>query len=306
MKVNQNNNQKQLRVGYSQFRVVMFNPSRQELNKLLGKEDSDDDKEIEYVKESTYSYGTEDNKVEKDVTQANVTVWLQEVGTDKYYPLTFSLKDHVQYTGDGNKTCFVNQFGKSFYADEQANLPEWFTHLKSKRGTFEKQVRPALVGERELLEFLKNWLNLDEFNMENNFFELPLKNIFKGNFKFLNSEFLLFMNKDLVVLPLTVGTKEKDGVTEEVQRLGKYSLNNKYYPQLNALVNKFKEDDSKPLNKHFESLENKYYDIKQFVSNMFSEYQKDYFVLEIAREYNPEENQLNQASALVNETSADY
>lgn len=306
MKITQNNQQQQqLKVGYGLFTVQSFNPNRSELNKLLGKENSEEDKEVEYTKESTYSYGSEENKVEKDVTQANVTIWLKEVKSGRLYPLTFTLKNHVQYNSAGDKTCFVNQFGKSFYADVKENLPDWFTFTKTKKGSFDKEVRPAYVGERELMDFLRNWLNLNEFDKENNLLELPISKIFKGDFSFFNKELFFFLDKQQVVMPLTVGTKEKDGENVEVQRVGKYSLNAKYYTQLNALVQKFKEDNSNTLIKHFEGLDNKNYDIKQFVLNMFSEYQKDYFVLESLRDYNPEENVLNQEQAIV-EDSADY
>jgi len=306
MKITQNNNgQQQLRVGYGLFTVVSFSPSRSELNKLVGKDDSDDDKEIEYTKEATYSYGADENKVEKDVTQANVTIWLKEIKSGKLYPITFSLKNHVQYNSAGDKTCFVNQFGKSFYSDVKENLPEWFTFTKTKKGSFDKEVRPAYVGERELMDFLRNWLNLNEFDKENNLLELPISKVFKGDFSFFNKELFFFLDKQQIVMPLTVGTKEKDGENVEVQRVAKHSLNAKYYTQLNALVQKFKEDNSNTLARHFEGLDNKNYDIKQFVGNMFNEYQKDYFVLEPLRDYNPEENVLNQESAVV-EDDASY
>ena len=306
MKITQNNNgQQQLRVGYGLFTVAAFNPTRSELNKLVGKDDSEDDKEIEYTKEAIYSYGGDENKVEKDVTQANVTIWLKEIKSGKLYPITFSLKNHVQYNSAGDKTCFVNQFGKSFYSDVKENLPEWFTFTKTKKGSFDKEVRPAYVGERELMDFLRNWLNLNEFDKENNLLELPISKVFKGDFSFFNKELFFFLDKQQIVMPLTVGTKEKDGENVEVQRVAKHSLNAKYYTQLNALVQKFKEDNSNTLARHFEGLDNKNYDIKQFVGNMFNEYQKDYFVLEPLRDYNPEENVLNQEQAIV-EDSADY
>lgn len=306
MKITQNNGQQQqLKVGYGLFTVVAFNPTRSELNKLVGKDDSEDDKEIEYTKEATYSYGGDENKVEKDVTQANVTIWLKEIKSGKLYPITFSLKNHVQYNSAGDKTCFVNQFGKSCYSDVKENLPEWFTFTKTKKGSFDKEVRPAYVGERELMDFLRNWLNLNEFDKENNLLELPISKVFKGDFSFFNKELFFFLDKQQVVMPLTVGTKEKDGENVEVQRVAKHSLNAKYYTQLNALVQKFKEDNSNTLARHFEGLDNKNYDIKQFVGNMFNEYQKDYFVLEPLRDYNPEENVLNQESAVV-EDDASY
>ena len=306
MKITQNSNgQQQLRVGYGLFTVAAFNPTRSELNKLVGKDDNDDDKEIEYTKEATYSYGGDENKVEKDVTQANVTIWLKEIKSGKLYPITFSLKNHVQYNSAGDKTCFVNQFGKSFYSDVKENLPEWFTFTKTKKGSFDKEVRPAYVGERELMDFLRNWLNLNEFDKENNLLELPISKVFKGDFSFFNKELFFFLDKQQIVMPLTVGTKEKDGENIEVQRVAKHSLNAKYYTQLNALVQKFKEDNSNTLARHFEGLDNKNYDIKQFVGNMFNEYQKDYFVLEPLRDYNPEENVLNQEQAIV-EDDASY
>lgn len=306
MKITQNNGQQQqLKVGYGLFTVAAFNPTRSELNKLVGKDDSEEDKEIEYTKEATYSYGADENKVEKDVTQANVTIWLKEIKSGKLYPITFSLKNHVQYNSAGDKTCFVNQFGKSFYSDVKENLPEWFTFTKTKKGSFDKEVRPAYVGERELMDFLRNWLNLNEFDKENNLLELPISKVFKGDFSFFNKELFFFLDKQQIVMPLTVGTKEKDGENVEVQRVAKHSLNAKYYTQLNALVQKFKEDNSNTLARHFEGLDNKNYDIKQFVGNMFNEYQKDYFVLEPLRDYNPEENVLNQESAVV-EDDASY
>jgi hypothetical protein len=168
-------------IGLFKSEVVAVNPTREELNEILGLEPKDGEKEIEYLKEK------------EGVDMVTLTFWLKVDGQkDTFLPFRINLKNEIRRDKEGKKIELVNSTGDTQWleADEDNNYDEgllWdsFTHftnttmyeLKSgdrsekwqagaKPVEFEKlapkRYRPALVGESELYEFMKSWLsNID-------------------------------------------------------------------------------------------------------------------------------------------------
>ncbi len=174
-------------VGFAQFNVVAVNPSRDELNKLLGKENKEDDKEIEYL--------SEDDDGNKRV---RLTFWLKDPKTDKLDTHSILLTNKERTNKDGDNFMFVNQVMDTWWADDEANLPDYFTNFidkKTKQVKGEKRVRKAIMGEDDFGMFVKAWLNRIGYNDPAADLAFDYKKLFKGNVKelrdLIGSEFTL-------------------------------------------------------------------------------------------------------------------
>lgn len=193
-------------VGFFKGKVVAINPDREDLNKLQGKESSEEDKEIEYTGEK------------EGVRTTRVTFWLEAEGKEGVYiPYTILLKEEPWRNKAGDKIQLVNQVGDStwveanedneFSKDELFENFTNFTNVKSwklpsgeivekwKKGAKpeevellgDKEFRPAVVGESELLDFLKTWLNIELKDSGANLL-LDTNKLFGGNVKELTSQ----------------------------------------------------------------------------------------------------------------------
>ena len=84
-------------VGFVQVEVRAVNPTRAELNKLFGKEDADDDKEIEYT------------SVDQDGNdKVRLNFWLQDTDTQKFFIYGFNLINKPRKNKDGSKVQVIN------------------------------------------------------------------------------------------------------------------------------------------------------------------------------------------------------
>ncbi len=136
-------------VGFAAVTLKAINPTRSELNKLLGKEDSDEDKEINYL---TQDQGGND--------RIRLSFWLHDGKRDKYFVHSFNLTNKARKSKDGVKNQYINNSCITAWSDVEANLPDWFTHFidKDKNKGQEKEFREALLGEEELATLLRSWL----------------------------------------------------------------------------------------------------------------------------------------------------
>ena len=136
-------------IGFTKVQLKAVNPTRSELNKLLGKEDSDDDKEIVYL--------SQDNDGNDRV---RLSFWLYDESLDNYFIHSFNLTDKVRLSKDGVKTQYVNNTCITAWSDVDENLPDWFTSFldRSKQELGPKEYRKALLGEEELVILLRSWL----------------------------------------------------------------------------------------------------------------------------------------------------
>lgn len=151
MKVNkQTNSEKTLFVGTGLVTPLIFNPTRSELDKVLGIErdaDYEEKPEFEYVKEDQeikIKKIDDDGEEVEDVIYAKkltITVWVRENKTEEIFPINFTLYN-VDDIAKSGKIKFVTQHGKSTYVDSAENLPSWFTQTPGKK-KFTLNYRPA-------------------------------------------------------------------------------------------------------------------------------------------------------------------
>lgn len=160
----------ELLVGVGEFRILKFNPTRSEKNKIYGREDSEDDQELTYT-----GLGDEGQRT------VRITAIMEEVVTGHKIPVTFFLEDKDATSFSGNK-IYVNAVGQSNYADSEANLQDWF----KKAMTY----RRAKEGEDSLMALISSWLvgielNIDRGGSKNNIL-LDVNRLFKGDVTELN------------------------------------------------------------------------------------------------------------------------
>lgn len=320
MKVNKNEAlERKLFVGTGLVQILCFNPSRNELDKVLGIErdaDYEEKPEFEYVKEDYEMKQKDKEGNELDsiyCKRLTVTCWVKENKTEEIFPMNFTLYDVDDVSSTG-KTKFVTQHGKSTYVDNAENLPSWFTQTPGKK-KFTLNYRPAKRGEASLLEFLAAWTNISPFDVESSLFLDNEKKFWNGDMKELNNLIADFEDNS-VMINFGVRTKEEEteegSVTKEYQAIStKAFCQSSFMKFFRNYANKNWEGLIKESNGNFDVFDTKakvgdtsMYSLANYMNNIFGEYGvKEYTVKEEIREYNSEENPLNSEKSLVEETS---
>lgn len=320
MKVNKNEAlERKLFVGTGLVQILCFNPSRNELDKVLGIErdaDYEEKPEFEYVKEDYEMKQKDKEGNELDsiyCKRLTVTCWVKENKTEEIFPMNFTLYDVDDVSSTG-KTKFVTQHGKSTYVDNAENLPSWFTQTPGKK-KFTLNYRPTKRGEASLLEFLAAWTNISPFDVESSLFLDNEKKFWNGDMKELNNLIADFEDNS-VMINFGVRTKEEEteegSVTKEYQAIStKAFCQSSFMKFFRNYANKNWEGLIKESNGNFDVFDTKakvgdtsMYSLANYMNNIFGEYGvKEYTVKEEIREYNSEENPLNSEKSLVEETS---
>ena len=111
--------ERKLFVGFAHVDVVAFNPTREELNKLLGRVGNEDDKEIEYIDEV------------EGFKRLKCSFWLKEEDSSRLFVHSINIIDKEQKNKIDTKWQFVNSTcGTSWDESEEGdNLPNWFTNF---------------------------------------------------------------------------------------------------------------------------------------------------------------------------------
>ena len=200
-------------VGFTSVEVRAVNPTRSELNKLLGKEDADDDKEINYL--------TQDQEGNDRV---RMSFWLYDAKLDKYFIHSFNLTNKERLSKDGSKNQYINGSALTAWADEEANLQNWFTNfIKDKQEIGKKDYRKALLGEEELATLLRSWLGRISWNDPETSVMLDTAALFNEDYTELRS--LIDGDYDTPFVVLTgVKTDENDTNKQYQQIYGKSFL----------------------------------------------------------------------------------
>lgn len=291
-------------VGVGNFKVLAFNPTREQLNKMLG---SDVEEEIEYTKEDCEIKIGEESIFCKAVF---VDAWLEEQVTKTKHKIRFTIYDTPRLTKNGEKYQYINQVGQSSWTDEPENLPEFFTHFKVKEndGSFsfvKKDFRKAYRGEEQLIKFLVAWLELSPFMQKNTIFVEDTKRFWKGDMTELNA--LINDFEDTTVMALMGIRLKEDGTeTKEYQAYSQVAFcPGRFYKIFRSLyVNK--EDKAEALEDI--SRDKKLYSLNKFiVDNSDTENGfKDFYLMDEIQVYNPEMNTLTKEDALLEEDSSRY
>lgn len=219
-------------VGFAEVRVRLINPTKSQLNKLQGREDSDEDKEIEYVSE-------------KDgVDKVRITFWLEEVKTKKLIPYSIFLSKENRLNTAGDKVQLINQVGDTtwcpFIKDgeeitseiDYSGMLDWFKEFQTqdKEKIADKKHKIAYQGEEELLTFIRGWLNgvnLRPATVEacNNTVLLEdTDKLFSGNVKELTAQLGGNFDKQSFICLTGVSTAKDDATKQYQQVFGKAFL----------------------------------------------------------------------------------
>lgn len=172
-------------VGYDNCYVVAINPSLEERNKLYNSQSD---------KEPTYNGVNNEGK-----KTATVAVYLKlESQEDVIIPAYFTLTEDYRWNKDHTKVQVIDKYGYSAWAtEEQVKSHAILLSSSGNPLRITTEYRPAYVGEIALIEFIKNFLCIDELlAYKNNAWVvdeslsktdcecyLDTAEFFKGNFK---------------------------------------------------------------------------------------------------------------------------
>lgn len=195
-------------VGVFEGKVVAINPSKLELENLLG---TTIDKDVNYV----------GSKVENGETiqTLRLSFWLQDVVGKTLKNISFFVENRPRVNRNGNKYQYVNQVGRTAWGEisqDGADLPKFFTKFtdKDKREIGDASYRKALIGEEEVMNFVRCWLGYDYFSPETNIL-LNWSKLFNGNYK----ELLDGLKSDLenTIVALATVRVVRDPHTDEIK-----------------------------------------------------------------------------------------
>lgn len=242
-------------VGLFEANVVSINPSREELEKLLGGVELE--KDPEYLKED-----------DKDGKQKlSVSVWLEEVLSKQLFNVRFFLKDEFRVNKDGTKNQYINSIGSASWSDDPENLPSWM--LEGGR-----EIRQAHIGEEEMYKFFRSWLSSLDTRDADAKLELDWKKLMRGNVKEIQ-DFIGSGYEGTIVALATVRTSD-DGENDYQQVYNREFLPGytfKYFKLGGKKMPKF-------VQKFIENVEDPEYGCKEFYGT----------TLGVLHAYVPEEN----------------
>jgi hypothetical protein len=196
-------------VGMFAAKVIAINPDKEGLEKIYGPQE----KEPEYVKEKEVKIYEEGGTMM--VPSVRIVVYLQEQKTDKktkkvtpgkIFQVSFYLEDRVKQNKDGSKKQYINSGGTTSWAASENDLLPWFVA---------RDYREAMVGEEELYNFAKAWLQLD-FKDPGMMLDFNFANLISGDVSELTGEIGGQYDGTLVAMA-TIKTKEVDGEVKEFQ-----------------------------------------------------------------------------------------
>lgn len=269
------------KVGLFEARVVAINPTTEEFKEVLNIDLPEDSKATEYLGESR----------DKN-TFLRIDFWLEEVKKKDRFKLTFFLEDKDRENKDGSKKQYINNIGTTTWAADENDLPEWFT---------KRDYRVAKVGEEELYNFMRTWLELD-YSKSDADLSLEWRKLMKGNVKELKDQVDGAYSTNVVALA-TITVRQKDGENKEYQSIYNKAFLPSYYlknfrvvnyndPTLQSNLRAKKLKDLKP--------------VERFVVNVTGEYGcKDYYILNDLQDYNADDN-LVASDKVISEDGADY
>lgn len=213
--------------GVENFKVIAVNPSKAELEAIYGSELKRDP---EYLSDQTVS----DTDGEREVKQVRFDFFLESEGDENIKTrISFYVSD-THHKSQSGKIKVINDFGGSTWltqesidANEAPGNMSWYNM---------SGVKIAKRGEEEVIDFLKNLLNLPMKleNLENvaeahaKFSDNHWKEFFSGDFSYLKDVVKATNNKIGVLLG--VKTKADGGMVQSVynrKTLRQYSLTSK-------------------------------------------------------------------------------
>lgn len=269
-------------VGLFEAKVIAVNPDMEEYKDILGIELKEDSKVLDYL-----------GKTDEDNIKLRIDIWLEEVKDNEKFKVTFFLEDKEKENKDGSKYQYINAVGVCSWASDPNDLPDWFA---------KRDYRVAYVGEEDLYNFMRTWLNNLDYRDAETILEIDWKKLMKGNVKDIKSQIDGEWCSTIGALA-TIKIVAKDGDTKEYQGvynklfLPPYSIKQFRlvdYSKTETL-NKLRAKKTKDLKAH-----------EKFAVNVTGEYGcKDYFTLKDLRDYNPDDN-LVASDKTISEDDSDF
>lgn len=270
------------KVGLFEAKVIAINPTIEEFKDKLGIELKEDSKAVDYLGTSQ-----DGNKT------VRIDVWLEEVKNKDKFKVVFFLENKERENKDGTKKQYINSVGSCSWADDENNLPKWFT---------EREYRVAYMGEEDLYNFMRTWLGDLDYRDAETTLQLDWTKLMKGNTKDLRDQIGGEWCTNIVALA-TVKTVEKDGELKEYQ--GVY--NKAFLPAYT--LKQFRLIDFSNSNTLKQLREKKSKDLKpheRFVLGITGEYGcKEFYTFKDIAEYNADDN-LVASDKVLEEDDSDF
>lgn len=256
--------ERKLYTGFTTVKVAAINPTRAELNKLLDREGNDTEQEFVYT--STDQDGNE---------RLRMTFWLKdETLENKYWIYSFNITDKVRLSKDGLKTQYINSVCSTGWADEPENLVNFFTKFLDRDNDEigDKEFRPALLGEEELVVLLRTWLGrMNWFDPESDVL-VDVKALLKEDYTELRNQ--IDGKYDVPFTILTgVRTDDADSTKQYQQVYGKAFLSAGFLSYIKK--DKFPEKAAKTYNRFKENVTSEFGFNAFFDLVPLKEYNKD-------------------------------
>lgn len=158
---------RELFVGFAQVKVVAINPTRAEMNELLGIDSDEEREEFKYL-------DTVDGK-----DRLRLSFWLYDDVSNKYFIQTVNLINEDRISKDGKKVQLINSVCNTTWVplkeDKNGNVTgepdtsfakDFFLNFtnKEKEVIGAKKVRKAIRGEEELGILLRAWLDMEWYD----------------------------------------------------------------------------------------------------------------------------------------------
>jgi hypothetical protein len=270
------------KVGLFEAKVIAINPTIEEFKDKLGIELKEDSKAIEYLGTSQ-----DGNKT------VRIDVWLEEVKNKDKFKVAFFLENKERENKDGTKKQYINTVGSCSWADDENNLPKWFT---------ERECRVAYVGEEDLYNFMRTWLGDLDYRDAETTLQLDWSKLMKGNVKDLRDQINGEWCTNIVALA-TVKTVEKDGELKEYQGVYNKAFLPAYTLKQFRLIDfsssttlkQLREKKSKDLKPH-----------ERFVLGITGEYGcKEFYTFKDIADYNADDN-LVASDKVLEEDDSDF
>jgi hypothetical protein len=270
------------KVGLFEAKVIAINPTIEEFKDKLGIELKEDSKAIEYLGTSQ-----DGNKT------VRIDVWLEEVKNKDKFKVAFFLENKERENKDGTKKQYINTVGSCSWADDENNLPKWFT---------ERECRVAYVGEEDLYNFMRTWLGDLDYRDAETTLQLDWSKLMKGNVKDLRDQIGGEWCTNIVALA-TVKTVEKDGELKEYQGVYNKAFLPAYTLKQFRLIDfsssttlkQLREKKSKDLKPH-----------ERFVLGITGEYGcKEFYTFKDIADYNADDN-LVASDKVLEEDDSDF
>lgn len=229
-------------VGFASVKVVAINPTRAELNKMLGKQDNEDDKEFVYL--------TQD---QDGNDRLRMSFWLYNEKNGKYFVHSFNITNKERQNKEKTKVQLINATCVTYWApylegtediDEDV-IPTWFKNFtnKEKEAIADKKWKRALSGEEELGTLLRSWLGRMKWSDPDAEVLVDTKKLFKEDYKELSSLIDGDYDTSFVAL-IGVRTDDTDSTKKYQQVYGKSFLPEGFMRYIEK-GNKFPSDYSK-------------------------------------------------------------